>query len=141
MIALFRPIMLRLFILLAGLVLLLAWPSISAPPTAAAVLAAPSNLKPQTSNLRLHPAPSVIHDFQVTINKDEAEVRARFMVSPPLVPQVYGTIDTDGDGAVSAAEQQAWITKYLSTLQVSVDGVSRPVVLERATPFSREQFL
>ena len=55
--------------------------------------------------------------------------------------QSFMAADTDGDGQVSAAEQQAWITKYLSTLQASVDGQQRPVVLERASPFSREQFL
>src|SRR5207247_1439816 len=58
-----------------------------------------------------------------------------------LVPQVFRTIDTDGDGQISPQEQQAWISKYLSTLQASVDGQSRRVELERASSFSQEQFL
>src|SRR5690349_1690260 len=114
-----RPALIRLLAVIAALVLLVplglqpastrAVGSISLPPRT-------SNLKPQTSYLA-HPAPSVIHDFVITLHKDAAEVWARFMVSPPLVPQLFGTIDTDGDGTAAPAEQQRWIADYAGKLQ------------------------
>ena len=102
--------------LISGLLLI---PVGAATPTHAA-----PDLKSKIQNPKskiAHPAPSVIHDIVVTLNKDSAEVWTRFMVSAPLVPQVFRTIDTDSDGTASPAEQQAWITSYVGKLQITVD--------------------
>ena len=60
-----------------------------------------SFLVPHSSFLVAHPAPSAIPDFVITLHKDAAEVWARFMVSPSLVPQLFRTIDRDGDGTAA----------------------------------------
>ena len=97
--------------LTAGLIALLLLISVGAatPTHAAPAAPSPSVPSPQSSVLA-HPAPSVIHDMVITLNKDSAQVWTRFMVSTPLVPQVFRTVDTNGDGTASAAEQQAWVT-------------------------------
>jgi nickel/cobalt transporter (NicO) family protein len=68
-----------------------------------------------------HPAPSVIHDYLVRIGADEAQVFLRLAVSPPLIPQVYRQIDSDGDGVTSAQERQAWLDRYLANMRFTVD--------------------
>ena len=88
-----------------------------------------------------HPAPSVIHDFVVTLNKDSAQIWVRFMISPPLVPQIMRTIDPAGPAEPAAAAQQAWIGHYVAGLDVSVDGQPRPLTLVRASDLSEANFL
>ena len=68
-----------------------------------------------------HPAPSVIHDYLVRIGGDEAQVFLRLAVSPPLIPQVYRQIDSDGDGVTSPQERQAWLDRYLANMSFTVD--------------------
>jgi len=77
----------------------------------------------------------------VTLNKDSAEVWTRFMVSAPLVPQVFRTIDTGGDGTASPAEQQAWINAYLAKLQITVDGQPQGAAVTRVSDFNQEPLL
>ncbi len=88
-----------------------------------------------------HPAPSVIHDIVMTLNKDSAQVWTRFMVSAPLVPQVFRTIDTDGDGTVSPAEQQAWVNSYIAKLQITVDDQPEEPGLGRVSDLNQEPLL
>ncbi len=102
------------------------------------------NPKSKIQNPKLalaHPAPSVIHDIVMTLNKDSAEVWTRFMVSSPLVPQLFRTIDTDGDGTASPQEQQAWIKNYISKLQITVDDQPQTAELARASDLNQQPFL
>src|SRR5256885_1193494 len=87
-----------------------------------------------------HPAPSVIHDFQVSLTDKGADINARFMVSPPLVRRVFRYRDTDGDGLVSEAERDAWVQAYLATRTVQVEGQARPIQLVRVSPVRKEQW-
>src|SRR5437762_782129 len=90
-----------------------------------------SALRTPHSAFRLHPAPSVIHDFIVTLNKDSAELWARFEVSPPLVPQVFRILDTNDDGLVQPQEQQTWVTAYMRGLQATVDDQPQQLMVAR----------
>jgi ABC-type nickel/cobalt efflux system permease component RcnA len=129
----------RLWIALLACLILI---SVGAATPTHAAPAAPfhSVLSPPPAGLA-HPAPSVIHDMVVTLNKDSAQVWTRFMVSAPLVPQVFRTVDTDGDGTASPAEQQAWVTAYAGKLQITLD--DQPVVpqVTQAADLNQEPFL
>jgi ABC-type nickel/cobalt efflux system permease component RcnA len=124
-------------LLVALLAFLLLIPVGAATPTHAAP-APKSNFQDPRS---AHPAPSVIHDMVVTLNKDSAQVWTRFMVSAPLVPQVLRTVDTDGDGTASPAEQQAWIKSYLAHLQITLDGQPVAAEVTRASDLNQEPLL
>src|SRR5436309_15335636 len=45
-----------------------------------------------------HPEPQIIHDYLIRLRPGWAQVLLRLSVAPPLVPQVYRRIDTNGDG-------------------------------------------
>ena len=53
-----------------------------------------------------HPAPSVLHDYIVSLTPTTLTVELYLRVSPELVPQVYRTIDTNGDGQTSQSESK-----------------------------------
>jgi ABC-type nickel/cobalt efflux system permease component RcnA len=81
-----------------------------------------------TSQAAAHPAPSVIHDYILSLTPRTVKLEAYLRVSPQLVPEVYRQIDTDHDGMTSEAERQAWVRKHPATIGVAVDG--KPVQLQ-----------
>ncbi len=95
---------------------------------AAAALSKPTGTAGDVrSALRLHPAPSVIHDYLVHLGETGGQVALRLSVSPQLVPQMVRLVDTNGDGTVSAAEHQVWLDHYLAGMHFTLD--DQPVAL------------
>src|SRR6478672_4903120 len=90
-----------------------------AAPAAPARAVRPVTLRPVPG--LAHPAPSVIHDYLVRIGGDEAQVFLRLAVSPPLIPQVYRLIDSNGDGVTSPQERQGWLDRYVANMSFTVD--------------------
>lgn len=70
-----------------------------------------------------HPAPSVLHDYFITLTPQTLTVQAFLRISPELVPTIYRQIDQDADGTTSDAERRAWLQKHAAPLQISLDGV------------------
>lgn len=69
-----------------------------------------------------HPAPSVIHDYIVSLTPTTLSVESYLRVSPELVPQVYRSIDTNGDGQTSQDEADTWFKAHPAKLGLALDG-------------------
>ena len=88
-----------------------------------------------------HPAPSVLHDYIVTLTATELDVQSYLRVSPELVGEVYKQIDTNGDGQTSEDERQAWYHAHPSKLRIFLDDVEQKASLSQAPAMSKEDLL
>ncbi|HST04147.1 MAG TPA: hypothetical protein VLQ48_05365 [Chloroflexia bacterium] len=83
-----------------------------------------------------HPAPSVLHDYIVSLTPTTLTVESYLRVSPELVPQVYRTIDTNGDGQTSQSESEAWFQAHPATLGLTLDGTALQPSISQAPSIS-----
>jgi ABC-type nickel/cobalt efflux system permease component RcnA len=88
-----------------------------------------------------HPAPSVLHDYIVSLTPKTLAVVSYLRISPELVPEVYRQIDTNGDGQTSNAEWQTWIKAHPSKLAVTLDGVALQLTLSAPSTLSQQDLL
>ena len=88
-----------------------------------------------------HPAPSVLHDYVISLTPQLLKVESYLRISPELVPEVYRQVDTDGNGKTSAVELEAWYEAHASKLQVALDDVDVPVTPSKLTSLSNEDLL
>jgi nickel/cobalt transporter (NicO) family protein len=88
-----------------------------------------------------HPAPSILHDYIVTLTPRMLTVQSYLRVSPELVPEVYRQIDRDQDGRTSDAERAAWFQDHPTRLSVALDGTPQQASISSAPPLSREDLL
>lgn len=88
-----------------------------------------------------HPAPSVLHDYIVSMNTTSLTIEAYLRVSPELVPQVYRELDTDGNGKTSQDEIDAWFRNHPARLQVSLDEKPLKLSISQAPPLGKEDLL
>jgi ABC-type nickel/cobalt efflux system permease component RcnA len=88
-----------------------------------------------------HPAPSILHDYIVTLTPRMLTVQSYLRVSPELVPEVYRQIDRDQDGRTSDAERAAWFQTHPARLSVALDGTPQKAEISPAPPLSREDLL
>lgn len=88
-----------------------------------------------------HPAPSVLHDYQVSLTPTGLTVESFLRVSPELVAEVYRGIDTDGDGKTSQDETEAWFHNHPSKLKVALDDKDLKLNISQAPPISKEDLL
>jgi ABC-type nickel/cobalt efflux system permease component RcnA len=88
-----------------------------------------------------HPAPSVLHDYIVSMTEEALHVVSYLRVSPELVPEVYRQIDRDGDGRTSDAEHEAWLRTHPAMLRVAIDGLDVALEMGGVAGVSREDLL
>src|SRR5262249_18185940 len=93
------------------------------------------------SGAQAHPAPSVLHDYVVSMTPNTLQIESYLRISPELVPQVFRQIDKDGDGTVSEAERQGWIAEHASKLSVTLDGTPAQLQMGQAPDLSRDGLL
>jgi ABC-type nickel/cobalt efflux system permease component RcnA len=93
------------------------------------------------SSAQAHPAPSVLHDYVLSMAERAVQIESYLRVSPELVPEVFRQIDKDGDGSVSEAERQAWIAEHPSKLSATLDGNPLTFQMGQAPDLSRESLL
>jgi hypothetical protein len=58
----------------------------------------------------------------ISVEKDRVEVSMRLIPGVAVSSAVIASIDTDGDGSLSRAEQSAYAQRVLSELSLSIDG-------------------
>jgi hypothetical protein len=58
----------------------------------------------------------------ISVEKDRVEVSLRLIPGVAVSSAVIGSIDTNGDGNLSSAEQSAYAQRVLSELSLSIDG-------------------
>jgi hypothetical protein len=58
----------------------------------------------------------------IAVEKDRVEVSMRLIPGVAVSSAVIASIDTDGDGSLSSAEQSAYAQRVLSELSLSIDG-------------------
>ena len=88
-----------------------------------------------------HPAPSVIHDYIVSLTPRALLVESYLRISPELVPQVYRQIDTDHDGSTSDAERDAWFREHPAKLRITLDGEEIQPLISPAPALRLEHLL
>jgi hypothetical protein len=88
-----------------------------------------------------HPAPSVLHDYIITLTPRLFTLVAYLRVSPELVPEVYRQIDTDGDGNTSPQERSAWVQNHVTTLRISLDDTELHTEYDLPPSLDRQTFL
>ena len=88
-----------------------------------------------------HPAPSVLHDYILSLTPKTLTVVSYLRISPELVPEVYRQIDADGDGKTSNAEWQTWIKTHPSKLAITLDGVALQLTLSAPSTLSQQDLL
>lgn len=65
----------------------------------------------------------------IALQKDRVELRLHLTPGVDVVPKVLASIDSDGDGRLSAAEQHAYAQQVRGNLLLTVDGSPRPLRL------------
>jgi ABC-type nickel/cobalt efflux system permease component RcnA len=93
------------------------------------------------SQVLAHPAPSVLHDYVLSMTERTLQIESYLRVSPELVQQVFAQLDKDGDGKISETERQGWIADHPSRLTATLDGNPAPLQMGQAPDLSREGFL
>ncbi|MGB8536750.1 MAG: HupE/UreJ family protein [Acidobacteriaceae bacterium] len=58
----------------------------------------------------------------ISVGKDRVEVSMRLIPGVAVSSAVIASIDTNGDGSLSSAEQSAYVQRVLSELSLSIDG-------------------
>jgi hypothetical protein len=71
----------------------------------------------------------------ITVEKDRIQASMRLIPGVAVAPIVLASIDTNGDGVISLAEQQTYAERVLRDLSITVDGESvRPVLVSEKFP-------
>src|SRR5437773_1672644 len=100
-----------------------------------------SSVSPASASPLSHPAPSVLHDYIISLTPNALTVSSFLRVSPELALEVYRQIDTNGDGKTSEAEREAWIQNHPSKLKVQLDDVEQKTTMSQVPPISKEDML
>lgn len=69
---------------------------------------------------------------RIALSDDAVRVEIDLTPGIGVLSRVVGLIDSDGDGALSLAEQRAYSTLVVSLTNLSVDGTAAPLVLARS---------
>ena len=69
----------------------------------------------------------------LSLEKDRVQAQLRLTPGVAVVPLVIALIDTDGDGNITASEQQAYARRVLSDLSVSLNGAPVALYLVQAS--------
>jgi ABC-type nickel/cobalt efflux system permease component RcnA len=88
-----------------------------------------------------HPAPSVLHDYVLSLTPTSLELVSYLRVSPELAGQVYRQIDTDGDNATSEDERQAWYREHPSKLRLFLNAKELKLSISQAPSISYQDLL
>ncbi len=79
------------------------------------------------SPARAHRLDELLQATLLSIDRDQVTVEITLTAGTSLAAQVFGSIDTNGDGRISAAEGHAYARGVLNTVQLSVDAL--PAIL------------
>ncbi|MGX7345353.1 hypothetical protein ACWM9A_05575 [Acetobacter pasteurianus] len=66
----------------------------------------------------------------IDVSRQEIDIVLRLTPGVDVAPQVLHQIDTDGDGGLSAQEQQRYTQHVISQLSLALDGTSLPIKLK-----------
>ena len=80
-----------------------------------------------------HRLDEYLQDTTFSLGRDRVAVEMRLTPGVGVLRTVLGTIDVDGDGVISEAEQRAYATWVLRDLSLSMDGEALPLRLRSAT--------
>ena len=69
----------------------------------------------------------------IALQKDQVELRLHMTPGVDVVPKVLASIDSDGDGLISPAEQRAYAQQVRGNLSLTVDGRPRPLRMESSS--------
>ncbi len=69
-----------------------------------------------------HPLDMYSQNLSVTIAADGLHIDWKILPGPLLADAVWGAADQNQDGAVSLQEGEAWVSPFLSKMQISIDG-------------------
>ena len=75
------------------------------------------------ATLSAHRLDEYLQSTLFTVEKNHLAAQVRLMPGVAVFPAVFASIDTDGDGVLSAAEQRAYAERVLGDLSLTVDGV------------------
>jgi hypothetical protein len=71
----------------------------------------------------------------ITVEKDRIQTSMRLIPGVAVAPIVLASIDTNGDGVISEAEQRTYAERVLRDLSIAVDGESvRPTLVSEKFP-------
>jgi hypothetical protein len=71
----------------------------------------------------------------ITVEKDRIQASMRLIPGVAVAPVVLASIDANGDGVISEAEQQTYAERVLRDLSITVDGESvRPTLVSEKFP-------
>ena len=65
----------------------------------------------------------------ISVGRDEVQAQVRLTPGIEVFPEVLARIDTDRDGALSAAEQRGYAERVLGDLSLAIDGERLPLRL------------
>jgi hypothetical protein len=92
-------------------------------------LAAGALLLALGSRALAHQLDEYVQATTLSVEKDRVQARIRLTPGVAVWPVVVAAIDTDGDGALSEAEQRAYAERVLRDLSLTVDGTRLPLRL------------
>jgi hypothetical protein len=69
-----------------------------------------------------HRLDEYLQDTSVSLHADHVDVQVRLTPGVAVLPAVLAMIDTDADGKLSPAEQQAYASQVLRDLSLAIDG-------------------
>lgn len=105
----------------------------------ARLIAAAALLLPLGAGAFAHRLDEYLQAMVISVEKDRLQVLVRLIPGVAVSSQVLASIDTDGDGLISQAEQQAYAQQVLGDLSITVDGHSvRPTLVSLKFPAIEE---
>jgi hypothetical protein len=69
----------------------------------------------------------------ILVSRDHVQVQLRLAPGVAVLPIVLGSMDADGDGTISEAEERAYAERVLGDLSLSVDGRRLPLRVVSST--------
>jgi hypothetical protein len=78
--------------------------------------------------LSAHRLDELLQAARIAVARDRVEIELDLTPGPGMVDAIIADIDRDGDGTISAGEQQAYVVRVLNSVELTVDG--RALTLE-----------
>jgi hypothetical protein len=79
-----------------------------------------------------HVLDEYVEAAQVSLSPDGVRVELRLIPGVRVADRVFALIDSDGDGQISPAEEQAYARRVMQDVALEVDGRRAPLALTRA---------
>jgi hypothetical protein len=86
-----------------------------------------------------HVLDEYVQAAQITLAPGGARVELRLTPGVEVADRIFAMIDSDGDGQISPAEEQAYARRVLQDIALEVDGRHAPLTLTRAEFPSRRE--